>query len=105
MNIPPHSTQSTYAFHGIPLPTVPSERGLGLVLKESLETSSNHIGDAAKVNANFDFVLRQHDAIPPELFLTLFKTCTRSHLGVGLYKLVTKVLDIEYLISTLHQAL
>lgn len=53
-----HSTpfdETTYDLHGSQLSIVSSEWDIGLVIIETLDTSSNYIGDLNKVSVTFDF--------------------------------------------------
>ena len=61
---------------------VTSERDLGLVLTEKLDTSVNYTGDVARAYAVIHFAHRQLGALTPELFLRLYKTYVRPHLEV-----------------------
>nr|CAH8848193.1 unnamed protein product [Trichobilharzia regenti] len=59
-----------------------SERDLGLVLTEKMDTSVNYTGDVARAYAVIHFTHRQLGALTPELFLMLYKTYVRPHLEV-----------------------
>lgn len=56
MSILPHLIQSTDILHRGPFPIVFSERDLGLVATEELETKSDHTGDAVKADATRYFM-------------------------------------------------
>nr|CAH8855160.1 unnamed protein product [Trichobilharzia regenti] len=80
-----HSGRSqsvNYTLGGQNLSCVQSERDLGLILTEKLDTSGNYSRDVAKAYATLHFMHRQLGALTPELFLRLYKAYVRPHLEV-----------------------